>query len=326
MPSRLEVDNFKSINIKQKSLLNVSAIATATSITPQNTDGFDADDIIFLGNYGADQVEKLEISSVSSGNLIVPALSFNHDRFEPITDVYGDQIQFYSAPDPGTGYAPTDDTFSTLGSPVSIDPTTLATEYVDSGGGSAYWYKYVYWNSIDNIAVTYLSDVDAVQGGNIGFYIDVDSVRGAAGFKTNENITDAYIASFILKANDYINGKLFGIYSLPFLDPIPDTIKNIARLYAAGLMLLDQYGVFGTGSEVDGKQKMQDADDILQEITSFTLEIRDQSGKSLRIFTPVAGWPDASTASTPGFDDNGDPQFGGQGMDSSPIMPITKVY
>ena len=299
--------------------------AAATSITPVNVDGFATNDIIFLGNFGIDQVEKLEIT-VAGENLTVPALQFQHNRFEPITDVLGDQIQFYSAADPGTGYAPPNSAFTPLGSPVSIDPTTLVTDYVDLDGGSGFWYSYVYWNSIQNTAVTFLSDVQPSRGGDLGLYIDVDAVRGEAGFNNNKNITDPFIATFIAKACDYVNSRLAGYYSLPFQDPVPQTVQDITKQYAAGLLLKQQYGVFGAGSEADGSGKITDADVTLTELTSSQAELYDQAGKSLRIFAPVAGWPNATTASTPGFDDDGNPQFGGLGMDSDPLLPKTKVY
>ena len=327
MAARLEIPNFSKLNIKQQTLLNADASAGATSITPQNVSGFATNDLVYLGNLGKDQIEKQEIT-IAGANFTVSALQYQHDRFEPITSVYGDQIQVYVAADPGTGYAPVDANFATLGSLVTIDPTSKTSTYIDSGGGSGFWYKYVYWNSVTNAATSYLSDVDPVRGGNVGFYVSVDAVRKAAGFANNKNISDSYIAGFISMANDYINGRLVGLYALPFLSPIPPTIVNIAKQYATGLMLQDQYGNFAQGSQADGDAKIQDADVALTEIADFENELRDQSGQSLRIFQPIAGWPDNTTWNTPGAADDGTPQFGGQQINgnNSPMMPITKVF
>lgn len=310
MAVRLKIPNYPSINTKALTRLNVDATATNTSITVENVAEFANNDFLYLGNQGGEQTEKCRITAITGQVFTVAAITFDHKRFEGITGVLGDQIRVYRAPNVD-GTIPADNTFVLQGSAFNIAPDQITTDYIDTSGSSSYWYKWVFYNSFTTSEVTYLSDMQAVRGGGVSVYVTADEVRDEAGFNNNRYVTDQLILSKIAKACDEINATVFQFYATPFVDPVPETIKNIALQLATGYLLIKEYGAFAKGTEKDGAAKLANAEEDLQDIVNNTIELFDQKGNSLRLIKRVGGWPDSSTYTKGEFDDTGTPTAGG---------------
>lgn len=276
MSVTLKIDNYPSLNIKETSSLSLDVEPGATSITLLNNDNITDGDFVVFGRRDSETAELKTINSVSGATIVVTEpISFHHDAFGDVTALFGSQLKIYRA-DNANGTTPADGAFTQLGDPIDLDIDQAFTAFTDPDGGDAYWYKYVYFNPTTN-EQTDLVYCFAVRGGTAGQYATIDDIRGAAGFSNNRNITDFYIDGFRRSAQDQVNGKLAGVYVVPFTAPINGFITQITRTLAAGHLKLDQYGQ----NNEEGQEMVQWAEDQLQAIRSGEYTLTDSAGNTL---------------------------------------------
>lgn len=276
MPVRLKIDNYPSLNIKETSSLATDVEVGATSIILLNNDRIIAGDYVVFGRRDSETAELKIIQSASGATIVVTeAMTLHHDAYEEVTALYANQIKIYRAANVN-GTAPADGAFAVYGDPIDLDIDQGSTSYIDPDGSSDYWYKYVYYNSTTT-KQTDLMYCIAVRGGTIGQYATIDSIRAAAGFENNRNITDFYIDGFRKAAQDQINGKLAGVYVVPFAAPINSFITQITKTLAAGYIKLDQYGQ----NNEEGLSMVQWAEEQLNKIRSGELTLTDEAGNTL---------------------------------------------
>lgn len=275
MSTTLKIDNFASINVKERTSLAVDINAAATSLTLVNNNNIVASDYILVGRPGSETGEIRVAASVSGATILVTnAITLHHDAYEDVTALIGNQINIYRAPNTNN-LQPADGTFTKLAT-VNIDPDQLSTTYTDANGGDGYWYKFTYFNQT-NLAETSLSDSGAARGGGVGNYATLDDIRSAAGFEKNYNISDSYIDGFRRSAQDQVNGSLAGVYVLPFTTPINGFINRITIQLAAGQIKLDQ---FGKNNE-EGQAMIDWAEAQLKSIRGGDLTLTDSTGAVL---------------------------------------------
>ncbi len=295
MSATLVFENYPAINSKENTLVATSAIVGAGDVVVENAQNIVANDFIYLGSAGTEQVEKQKISSVTAQTLdLVGTLAFAHKRFSLVRAVYGDQIQIYRAANVD-GSVPLDASFATLDSPIDLDPDQLSTTYIDATGSTEFWYKHVYFNSGTAAEVTSLNAVKAVRGGNYGEYASTEQIRKQAGISKNPYITDGEVALKRLSTQAEIDAALNTLYTVPFGDDVPDLVRQVCILIAAGYILINEYGATASGTSKDGKEMLEEGRELLRNIASGTADLVDISGASLVTTRRVRGWPNNTT-------------------------------
>lgn len=277
MSSTLKIDNFISVNIQERARLAANVEPGATSIVLDNNQDIAANDFMLVGRAGASTAEITTVQTVVGATIATTnPLRLRHDQYEDVLVLFGDKIKIYRAANVD-GTQPADGSFAAI-TPlgVAIDSDQLSTSYTDPIGSSDYWYKYTYFNSITN-EETPLSNSLAARGGAVGIYATLDDIRSAAGFEKNQNITDPYIDSFRRSAQDQINGKLAGIYVVPFAAPVNNFITQITKSLAAGHIKLDQFG----NNNDEGNSMIEWAEAQLDKIRSGDLVLTDITGSIL---------------------------------------------
>lgn len=296
----LHIPNFLANNIREELVLSADAASGQPTIAVQNTDGVANNDfLVFIP--GSETSELLEILSISNLNITFTSnLILNHKNHERVIKLFGDQVKVYRAPNVD-GTIPADTAFSALGSPVAIEPDTPSTLVTDSAGGSDYWYKFVYRNSITS-AETDISYSEAIRGGGWGNYCSIESIRNEAGLDKVKQLQNSEIAERRAEAEDEINAALVSAgYMMPLQTQkgayyTPPLIKNIDRMLSAGYVLLRNFGTTKPGSQSDGGSKVKRAQDLLAEIQLTDKMLLDSTGQVLAKTQLVSGWPDDTTA------------------------------
>lgn len=298
MPVTLKIPNYTSINVKEQTRLSADLPASSVTLTLRNNNNIVANDYIMIGALGSEVGEITQVQSASGATLVTTvATTLAHLTGDLITALIGNKIRIYRAPNV-TSLVPDDSTFALIAT-ISLDPDQLMTSYIDGAGSSSYWYKFTYYNTTNTIE-TSIGDVTAFRGGGVGQYCSIDSIRQAAGFKNNRNISDDYIDEKRRAAQDTINGSLRGIFTVPFTAPINPMIENITRVMAVGLLQIDQFGVYATNDSNNGTTKVKWATDELDKIKSGQYELTNTDGSNKE--TPnngvgFTGWPNGTTAS-----------------------------
>jgi hypothetical protein len=228
-------------------------------------------------------------------------------KYEKLIKLFGDQIRIFRASNID-GSIPADESFTELAT-ISIEADQLFTDYLDTTGGSDFWYKFVYRNSA-NFYTTDLADSIAVRGGDFGHYVSVSEIRNEAGFTNNPDITDQMIADRREDAESEVKGALsVAGYKLPLTNPIPSVVKNATKLLAAGYLLLQDYGVTAEGSNKEGQAKIDLAEKILKKIQNREIVLTDIKEASLAKETIIGGWPNDSTKESDIDESGGDVLF-----------------
>lgn len=305
MSATINVESFGALNLKEQAQLDDDWAAAATTATLKSTQGLSSGSIIYVGMLGSEVCERLVINAPPTATTIsvTSGPGVAHDRFEPVTAVFGDQVKLYRAANVD-GSIPDDADFAAVGSPVSIDPDQTYTEITDSSGSSDYWYKYTYRNSAST-AETDLADSVAARGDDYGHYAALEDIRSEAGLSNADGLADIAIDRHRLAAEAEINGKLAGSYTVPFATPTPELVRAITIKLAAGLLLLQDYGPVTEESTKDGKTKVKEARDMLAQIQAHTTIIFDYLGNSLLLSSALpSSWPNETTA-------DADPEDGG---------------
>jgi len=110
------------------------------------------------------------------------------------------------------------------------------------------------------------------------------------------------------EAHALVLNAIGGVYSLP-LSEVPDLIKLIEKVLAAGLILDKEYSVGGDETEdTRGRRWVKWAEQKLADIKSGALTLRDSSGNVLSQLSEVSvdGWPDETTKDLEEEDSGGD--------------------
>ena len=306
MAQSLKIDNFAVTNIIDRNILAADAPASSVDIALANTYSYGNGQYLMVGALGMETAELSTITSIAGAiGLVIAPLKLNHYQTEPVTILFGNQINIYRAPDVD-GEQPADPTFALLAT-VNIDYTNQTSGYTDAAGGVNYWYKYTYLNQTTN-AETSIADSAAVRGGGYGNYATLDQIREEAGLSNNSNILDSEIARKRKRAQNIIDGYLYEVYTTPFAVPVPPIINTCCILLAAGWMLLEQYGTSATGMSKDGQAKINQVMapagakngelGILDLIKMREITVIDAAGVSLLESDLTSSSPDNSTDPT----------------------------
>jgi hypothetical protein len=296
MATLLRIDNFPQTNIKEQSQLNVDMNLAATTATLQSANGFSIGDSVYLGIPGSENIEKLIVQSIAGQVITFASASvFKHLQYETVVAVKGDQIKIYTSANVD-GSLPADTAFALLGTPIAIDPDESYTEYNDTTGSALTWYKNTFYNASSGYEST-LADSIGTRGGGYGHYTAIDDVRREAGFTRNLNVTDSMIDVQRNRAEAQINAELYLVYTLPFAQPIPWVINNIATKLAAGFLLTAEYGSMARGLSKDGDLKIKEAEDLLMAVKMRELTLTGANGQSLVISQAISSYPNNASDS-----------------------------
>ena len=293
MATALRIENFSPVNLKQTTTLSNQIAAGVQALPIVSNQGIAVGDFAFLGRLGSETCEKVYITGSTTNSLSTQAVTkFLHTQDEPVTAIYGDQISVYSAPNVD-GTLPLDSAFTLVGF-IQINPDTQYTDYSDPLGSAALWYKYTYQHSLTQIQ-TDIANSLATRGGAYGHYCTIDDIRTEAGFTRNQNITDAKIDVERNRAESQINAELFQVYNLPFAQPVPWLVNQIATKLAAGYLMKAEYGVFAHGTSKDGDDRIKDAETLLMAVKSREQVLTDGTGASLLVSQAISSYPNATT-------------------------------
>lgn len=304
MSLTLKIENYANANITERTHLTAPVTPGLTELTVANTNRIAANDSLLIGTPGSETGEIRSVADVTAPNSVTTdAASFNHPEDEAVAVLFGTNIRIYRALS-SNGDTPADDAFTLLAT-ITIDPDQLATTYVDPAGSNHYWYKRTYYNPTSQ-AETDLADSIAMRGHNDSdVYATVESIRDAAGFANNPNISDPYIDGFRVTAQAEVDNWLAGRYTTPFTAPINPMIANITKMMAAGLLLLDQYGDYTTSDTKNGQSKIDWAEKRLASLKDGQLVLTNQAGNETPAPSGMGfnGWPNNKTVDDSGGND-----------------------
>lgn len=311
----LKIDNFGASNKVEKTYLNANAAAAATSVTVKSVQNVVVGRYLLLGKPAQENTELVRITDVTDFVCgINPAASKAHQRYDDVTVLHANKLRVYRAAAPSSGKPALGD--YTLLDTVDIDYDNMSTRFSDDGGGVGHYYRYTYFNSQLN-EETELEQSDEVRGGSVNDYCSIRDIREEAGIVNNPYISDVYVAGQRTRAQSVINSALKGNYTIPFTAPVPGVVERMTILLAAGYILKREFGNGALGTNADGQAKIdevlrKDSDNpgLLQQVLNGTLVIVDGDGNTSS-GTPqrITGWPNKSTATTPGEDGGGRRKF-----------------
>lgn len=310
MSQTLQIANFGSLNILERSEMNADLAVGGTSLTVNFSDDIATDDYLYLGTLGSPGGEVVTVTAVPDADTItVSATTKPHSRFDAVTKLFGNQIQVYRAANVD-GTVPDDGDFSVLDDPFDIDTDQTQTDFTDTGGSSDYWYKYVYYNATTETS-TSLADSRAGRGGGVGDYASIESIKRRAGMLGNQWLTDAFIDEKRQAAQSVINAKLTGLYTVPFTEPVNPLITEITKLLAAGYILTDEYGPVQNLDTSEGKGFIERGNELLNQLNTKELELTGVDGVSTALTTSSGFqmWPNTQTATTADESGGGERMF-----------------
>jgi len=296
MAQTIKINNFSSLNIKERTQLDGDAAAAATSLVVKNNQGFANGDFVYVGRLGSDTGEKVVSSGISGATTIgIGALARPHNRFDDVHSLFGDKVKVYRAPNV-SGTPPSDSSFELLAT-VDIDFDQNYTSYNDATGGSDYWYKFTFYNSTA-ATETSLADSTAARGGSYGLYCSVEDVKKKAGLQNNQFLEDSLVDQKRQAAKSHIDAELTGLYVVPFTAPINPLIREIAMTLAAGYLLISEFGAGSAATRAQGEEFIKQAQGTLHRINNKELKLTGVTGVAETV-TNAGGynaWPNASTA------------------------------
>ena len=296
MATTLRADSLRPANVKLRNRLSADALAGSFTVTLQSAEGISANDFLFVGTVGGGSSEKRKVTGTSGGTLTLDAaLAYVHRQNEDVTVVYADRVKFYRAADQGTGSAPPDSSFSVVGSPVVLPGDLTYAELQDATGGSGYWYKYTYYNGT-TLAETLLADSAAQQGSGSGHYCSVDDVRSEAGFDHNDFVTDSAVFLYRDMAEAEIASFLTKVTSLPLPSPVPPMVGHLARMLAAGYLMLKSYGPTADTQVLhrDGQSKADWAHAEMEAVLNGKRPLLDSLGNNVSSYYGIGSYPDSA--------------------------------
>lgn len=295
MPEILRPTNFDAINILEKTELSANVAAGQKIAALLSAQGFDTNSHYILGRLAGEYAELARVDSISGKNLTAAVnYSNEHKEGDEVTRLFGNKIRIYRAANVD-GSVPADNSFSYIGV-VDIDPDQTYSEFIDNTGGSGYWYKKTYYDSVTG-SETSLDEAPAVRGGNLGTYANWEEVRAEAGLENNRWIPEAIYQEKLTLAQGEVDASLtIGGYDLP-LTRVPAMVKSATLLLAAGYVLLKDYGPENTGTNKEGNQKLEQGRALLMKIEAGKLVLTDDQGNTVTGSSGIAGYPDSSAES-----------------------------
>lgn len=298
----LKLDNFTPNNVLEQSFLEEDADAGAVTMQLKSPQAFEQNLIMLIGSAAQENTELRQVASISGNVVTITALARKHRKFDNVTLLAGDQLQVWRGTAPTDGSKPAYSAMAKYGDPFPIDYDNLTTRYQDNDGGSGYWYGYTIVNSI-TAAESQITDSELVRGGSVADYCTINEIREEAGLENNPFISDVYIASKREFAEGIINDALKGHYTVPFSEPVPPTVRQMAILLAAGYVLKREYGSQYAGATANGNAKIKEVmskdpknPGLLMQILDGTIDLggsTPSAGGSER--KRVRGWPNSST-------------------------------
>lgn len=294
MAEVLRPTNYDAINIIEKTELSAAVAAAQKVANVLSANGIIDDDFYVIGNLAGELAELAQLDS-KTGNALTAVANYAqaHKSGEQLTKLFGDKIRIYRAANVD-GTAPVDANFSLLAT-FDIDVDQAYTEYTDATGGSGYWYKKTYYNSVSQ-SETNIADSLAVRGGNVGAYATWEEVREEAGLTDNRFIPEGVYQDKLTMAQGEVNASLkIGGYTLP-LTTVPTMVKNATLLIAAGYVLLKDYGPETTGTNKEGNQKLTAGHNLLMKIEKGGLVLVDEQGANISRSDSINGYPDDTAA------------------------------
>lgn len=172
--SILQIDH-QSLPSTPATFLTAAVSAGGTTLTVRDNAGFSnssGGDLVLIGNFGDERSEiKVINGAVTAGtSLTTTAMTFDHPINTPVRKILFDKIEVY-----GNSTATSAGSSARTNSPVTIDASSLYTEFVVVDGNEAAFYGV---RPIRSVATTYngsYSDFIAATGftsGTVGFIID----------------------------------------------------------------------------------------------------------------------------------------------------------
>ena len=301
MSEILVAENYPISNISDTTFLSADAESAQAVIAVEAIGSIVANDFLLIGEKGQETGQIAKVNSVSGLNVTLNAnLTVKHYRNEKVTKLRADQVKFYRATN-ADGTVPVNGDFSTVAT-TSIRADQIFTEYVDSVGGSGYWYKYTFVNSHTS-SETSLDDAVPVRGGNFGYYVTSEQVKQEAGMSNNRWLSDTLVFDKLQFAQSEINSSLvIAGYQLPFTT-VPELVKNAVLLLAAGYLLTAEYGPEFEGLNKDGNIKIQQAREIIANLIASKSQLVDGNGTIIQTTGLMRGYPDNNAATnTPSED------------------------
>lgn len=295
MAEPLTIDN-TGVPIIERSQLAADALATDTALTLVSSANMQENQFVLVVGFGQETAELRGITGITGNVLTVPGLSNAHRSQTLVFILQADRYRVYRAANVD-GTVPTF-VLGDLLAELDIDVDDVQTTYVDSTGGSGYWYKVTQYNSLAD-SETALEDSTAVRGGGTGDYATMADIREDAGFEQSYNLPDATVSRYRRRAQAEIDSKLGAYFTVPFA-VVPEAIHDITCILAAGWLQLKDYGAFGDGTNKDGREKLKEAREWLGIIltnaqnglnTIPPAELLDTTSDDR-----VEGWPDDTTA------------------------------
>lgn len=312
MANILQIENFGSGQVQQRSSLNVDYAPPATTFTPKDTAGFANNLFVLAGRPGEESTELGRITGLSGNDVVInAALRYGHLKYAELMVLAANQLRIYRAANVN-GTVPADGSFSVLAT-VDIAADSLTTFYNDAGGSNAFWYKYTYFNSVTSSEGS-LADSVAVRGGASTYYTSLYAVRREAGVLNNFFISDVDVFTYRSRAQAIVDATISSRYTVPLTTPVSDLIENATSLIAAGYLLKADYGAMAGGSSKDGQSKIDEGMAMLNNLATGVTELIDPTSGNSLMQTQVGGWPDDSTQSAGEFNDDGTRAAGGSGI------------
>lgn len=285
MSSTLAIPSFADINLLERSTLSQGSTAGDDTIKLESTQGYLANQTIFVGTPAREGCESAVIQAVTDQTTLTltSGLKLAHTRFESVVSVVGGSIRIYRAANVD-GTVPDDGLFSLIQTR-TIDPDQQTTYYTDPDGSSDYWYKLTYYDQTAN-AETALSDAVAVRGDDFGHYASLTEIRRDAGFENAYNLSDVTVDQHRRTAEAEINASLATAYTVPF-SPVPEIIHTLTIQLASGFLMNDAY----KGRSAKAKDQIKDARAAIKAFASRDATIVDENGASTATGTIVSSYP-----------------------------------
>lgn len=304
MSTTLSIDNYTATNILNKLVVTQPLTAGLTSIPVVNSEGVTASTPFILGGLGNNGSEKVQTAASgfapdATHVVLSTAILLPHNEFDPLWQLFGDQINIYRAPNVDGSYPA--DTSYTLLTTIPINYNQVSTSYTDAVGSNAYWYKVTYKNSVSSAETTLQDSPIVVRGGEYDQYTTIYNIRREAGLLNNQFISDSIIDSQRQRVQFEIDAALFGMYSVPFQPPINPLVAILTEKLAASYLLAIDYGPMASGNSKDANVKLDEYERLMEKIDSKIYILTDNNGNDLSVRGAGGNksWPNDSTSTTP---------------------------
>lgn len=187
----------------EKSYLNASYSAGVTSIVVKNSDRFEVNSRIMIGEMGQEKTEVVTVSAVAGDGqtLTIGATVYSHEADAPVYKLRFDKARFYRSTTTSTG------TYTLLATvDLDVDNANLSTLYEDDQGLSSYYYKMTVYHSISTLESAFSDPIGGAgwrrdQVGNI-----IDEILQEVSDTNEQHITRNELLGYFNDVNDDLQG------------------------------------------------------------------------------------------------------------------------